>query len=252
LLPPPKAMSVFYYFSDFIKRVVTKLERARLSASAPFTASLIREVQRRATDQSVDFIYEKMPKAIFFEDRFKLLRFCLKRIDAGLVAEFGVDAGETINFIARAINGEVHGFDSFHGLPEDWAGHADYSDWFRRRGQPPQVLQNVKLHVGLFSETLPGFLQEHSENFAFIHMDCDLYSSAKTIFQQCSNQIKPGTVIVFDEFFNYPNWQQHEYKAFMEYVQSLSVVFEYLGYSGNQVAVKILSLHGVASSAEDS
>jgi hypothetical protein len=37
----------------------------------------------------------------------------------------------------------------------------------------------------------------------------------------------------------------------MEYVQSLSVVFEYLGYSGNQVAVKILSLHGVASSVED-
>jgi predicted O-methyltransferase YrrM len=241
-------MSAFHYFSDFIKRAVTKLERARLSASVPYTASLIREVQRRATHQSVDFIYKNMPTAIFFEDRLKLLRFCLKHIGAGLVAEFGVDAGETINFIARTLQREVHGFDSFQGLPEDWAGHADYSDWFQRQGQPPPVLQNVKLHVGLFDETLPGFLQEHRENFAFIHIDSDLYSSAKTIFRRCSNRIQPGTVIVFDEFFNYPHWQQHEYKAFMEYVESLNVLVEYLGYSGNQVAVKILSLNGGAGS----
>jgi predicted O-methyltransferase YrrM len=243
-------MSAFYYFSQFIKRVITKLERARLSAAPPLTESLIREVQRRATDESVDFIYEQMPKAIFFADRFKLLRFSLKQIGPGLVAEFGVDAGETINFIAGAIKREIHGFDSFQGLPEDWSGHADYSEWFQRGGQPPRVERNVKLHVGLFSETLPGFLQEHPENFAFVHIDCDLYSSAKTIFQQCANQITPGTVIVFDEFFNYPNWQQHEYKAFMEYVESVGVTFEYLGYSGNQVAVKISSVDRVGPSEQ--
>jgi hypothetical protein len=39
---------------------------------------LFREMQRRATAETVDFIYENMPRAIFFEDQFKSLQFSLK------------------------------------------------------------------------------------------------------------------------------------------------------------------------------
>ena len=224
---------------DLLKRVVIKTERARLSASPPWAGYLFREVQRRATAQTVDFIYEQMPKAMFFADHFELLRFSLKACPDGIVAEFGVDAGASINFISKNIEREVHGFDSFEGLPEEWVGYTDFSHRFQRRGKIPRVHRNVKLHVGWFDDTLPKFLEKHPGNFAFIHVDCDLYSSTQAILSHCACRIKPGTVIVFDEFFNYPNWQQHEYRAFTEYVQAAEVHWEYLGYSGNQVSIRI-------------
>jgi hypothetical protein len=46
-------------------------------------------------------------------------------------------------------------------------------------------------------------------------------------------------VIVFDEYFNYPNWQEHEFRAFQELVEECRVRYQYLGYARFQVAVKI-------------
>ena len=60
---------------------------------------------------------------------------------------------------------------------------------------------------------------------AFIHVDCDLYSSTKTIFSLLSDRIVPGTIILFDEYFNYPNWQQHEYKALQEFVDTKNIKY---------------------------
>ena len=68
-----------------------------------------------------------------------------------------------------------------------------------------------------------------------------LYSSAKTVLDQLRGKIVPGTVIVFDEYFNYPGWQQHEYRAFMEFTEMHRIRFEYIGYckNGPHVAVRI-------------
>ena len=48
-------------------------------------------------------------------------------------------------------------------------------------------------------------------------------------------------MIVFDEYFNYPNWQEHEYKAFQEYIGEEGRSYEYLAYCarGGSVAVRI-------------
>ncbi len=74
-----------------------------------------------------------------------------------------------------------------------------------------------------------------------MHIDCDLYSSTKTIFDNLAEQIVPGTVIVFDEYFNYPNWQQHEHKALQEFVNEHKLNYEYLCFTGHgsTVAIKI-------------
>jgi len=69
------------------------------------------------------------------------------------------------------------------------------------------------------------------------HIDCDLYSSTKTVFDWLKPRIRAGT-IVFDEYFNYPNWHQHEFKAFKEFVEECHVKYEYLGYARIQAAVK--------------
>ena len=48
-----------------------------------------------------------------------------------------------------------------------------------------------------------------------------------------------GTVILFDEYFNYPNWERHEFKAFQEFVSANVVKYTYLAFARQQVAVRI-------------
>ena len=184
-----------------------------------------------------------MPTAPIFRTVPHLHRAALEqRGIAGLVMEFGVASGKSVNFLAKQLPGQtVHGFDSFEGLPEDWL--RTY-----RRGhfaQPlPKVEPNVELVVGWFEDTLPGFLRDHPEPVSYLHVDCDLYSSTKTIFDHLGDRIRAGTVIVFDEYFNYPSWREHEHKAFTEFVERRKVRFHFLGAvrSGVQAAVVIDSI----------
>jgi hypothetical protein len=46
---------------------------------------------------------------------------------------------------------------------------------------------------------------------------------------------------VFDEYFNYPGWQQHEVRAFAEYCRANAVTYQYIGLVPHhqQVAVRI-------------
>jgi hypothetical protein len=162
----------------------------------------------------------------------------------GLFAEFGVWRGSTINKIAECV-GEfttVHGFDSFEGLPEDW--HGPYRrGLFQMDGRLPEVRRNVKLHPGWFEATVPQFAAAHPGTpIAFLHVDCDLYSSTKTIFDGLGDRLRPGSVVVFDEYFNYPGWRDHEYKAFQELVSDRSLRYRYVAYNSHDwnVAVQIV------------
>jgi hypothetical protein len=78
----------------------------------------------------------------------------------------------------------------------------------------------------------------------FLHIDCDLYSSTKTIFNLLKGRIVSGTVIVFDEYFNYDGWEKGEYLAFQKYVKENQIKYEYLTYNHlhEQVAVIILKV----------
>jgi hypothetical protein len=160
-----------------------------------------------------------------------------RRKPNGLVLEFGVYNGRTINFIAeRASEQIVFGFDTFSGLPEDWR------PGFARGAFAttiPEVLPNVGLVVGLFEDTLPAFLATHPGPASFIHVDCDLYSSTRTVLKLCRDRIEAGTVIVFDEYRNYPGWQNHEHKAFLEFVAEERRSFEYVSWipDGEQIGV---------------
>ena len=134
-----------------------------------------------------------------------------------------------------------YGFDSFEGLPEDWGSPGD-KEKTNRHGKMPEVNSNVQLIKGWFQNTLPPFVKEQAENCAFIHIDCDIYASTRTVLYELREKIVPGTVIQFDEFYNYPLWLEHEYKAFCEFIQMTGRKFEYIGYNNSwvQVAVRIL------------
>lgn len=198
------------------------------------------EQHKRATAEAISIIDRLMPDAHAFTSRYNMLDFALNKLGEGLIAEFGVHNGTSINYMARKTSRIIHGFDSFEGLPESWSGVFSKGT-FNLDGKEPKVRKNVKLYKGFFSETLPLFLEKNKESFAFIHIDADLYSSTKCIFDLIKERIKSGTIIQFDEFFNYPGWQRGEYRAFEELKGEMQFNIEYLGYTGiSQVLLKII------------
>lgn len=200
-----------------------------------------------AAIESHHYASQKMVGVPRFQDRSQLLSFACQSITVdGPALEFGVMAGHTINLIASLLPlSKVYGFDSFEGLPEAWFGKGDGFGQFSVNGQLPQVRENVELVVGWFDHVLAPFLDTHQfDKIALLHVDCDIYSSTQTIFNYLHKRIVPGTIIVFDEYFNYPTWQRHEYAAFQEYVAYRQVKYEYVGLvpADMQVAVRILSV----------
>ena len=143
-------------------------------------------------------------------------------IPEGLCIECGVYSGASINKIAQVVDPrQVYGFDSFEGLPESWR-RPDMQfnkGAFDLRGHLPLCRPNVTLVPGWFDDTLPTFAAEHSgEKIGLLHVDCDLYSSTKCVFDTLGHMLKHGTIIVFDELLDYPTYEEHEVKAFYEFL----------------------------------
>ncbi len=169
-----------------------------------------------------------------------LLDYALSRAtQPGLVLEFGVRRGTSINRIAGQAGQTVHGFDSFEGLPEAWG--SEPSGTLSTGRQRPAVLPNVELHAGWFEATLPPFLAAHAGPVRLVNVDSDLYSSAKTVLTALAGRIQPGTVLVFDEFIGNRTWRDDEYKAFQEYAQAHDARYEVIAVSPftKQVALLI-------------
>lgn len=204
---------------------------------------LITDLQLRAKAQSVDYILAHMGEALIFEDRWALLAFATKEAPAeGLMLECGVADAASLRHVAKATTRMLHGFDSFEGLPENWAGTFERKGKFGRGGALPEVPANVALHKGWFEQTLPAFIAANPEQaIAFLHVDCDIYSSTITVFRELGPRLAPGTVIVFDEYFNYPNWQRHEWRAFQEFIRDSGFSYRYLGFAqkNGHVAVQL-------------
>jgi len=205
--------------------------------------SLITELQMRARAQAAEYAEAHMGEALIFADRWELLEFALAAAPAeGLVLEFGVGDGASLRHLANATRRPCHGFDSFEGLPEDWTGTFERKGKFGRGGKLPDVPANATLHAGWFDATLPTFLAEHAgEAVSFLHVDCDIYSSTVTVLRGLGDRLGPGAVIVFDEYFNYPSWQRHEWKAFQEFVRDSGLAYRYLGFAqkNGHVAVRL-------------
>ena len=199
--------------------------------------------QRQALRETGEFVDQHMSMVQSLPDSAALLEDAVARVEGeGLVCEFGVYSGRSINRIAAMLpHSTVWGFDSFEGLREDWRDRYPKGTFSVRK--PPKVRRNVRLVKGRFSETLPSFLRQHRAGAAFLHVDCDLYSSTRTVLEAFRKRIRPGTVMVFDEFFNYPGWKEGEYRAFREFVEETGWTFEFLGYCryGEQVAVRMIA-----------
>lgn len=185
---------------------------------------------------------------------------CLEHVTIdGMWLEFGVYRGRSICTFAAATEKTVYGFDSFEGLPEFWDkdnplgvyslggtipdGAIDGSNDDNPGmydSSPTRIIKqwpkNVALIKGLFQDTLDNFLETHEGLVAFVHIDSDIYSSADFVLKKLESRIAAGTVIAFDEICDYPDYKEHEIKAFAEFLLRTGrgykpVVHQDLGYS---------------------
>ncbi|HKS59368.1 MAG TPA: class I SAM-dependent methyltransferase [Thermoplasmata archaeon] len=200
---------------------------------------------RRARRTLIDSIPE--PERRFVTSG-ALLQHCVRTAPPdGMFLEFGVGSGKSSELIAsglaqRGLAQRLYGFDSFQGLPERWRIGVPKGAF--RREAPPVVGERIELEVGWFQETLEPFLQQHPANASFVHVDCDLYRSAKFALETLAraNRLVAGTVLDFDEYHGYPSWEREgEARALQELCDGTGFGYRIIGIvpTGQQFAVAL-------------
>ncbi len=153
----------------------------------------------------------------------------------GDYAEFGVFEGSTTleAWAASRIFGlndlKFFVFDSFQGLPELEA--MDGNEVFTK-GQFSSSLEGFtrnlnrekvdfnRFHIfpGFYDTTLPG-LKLVDPQFAFVFIDCDLYSSTVPVLEFLTDKLVQGAILAFDDWYCYDSPQKGERRAVSEWLQ---------------------------------
>ena len=154
--------------------------------------------------------------------------------------EFGVAGGTSFKWWLeqnKNENSRFFGFDTFEGLPEKWGNF--------EKGSMAHAMDSLNIndprasfHKGLFQDSLVPFLEEYNgKNRKLIHLDADLFSSTIFVLSQFFRFLKPGDILLFDEFAV----PQHEFLAFKIFTESFYVKYEVIGAANNYlfVAIKI-------------
>jgi predicted O-methyltransferase YrrM len=194
-------------------------------------------------ESSARYIDENIDHAMIFNQRTDLWSYSINSVSVnGMYVEFGVSWGKSINYISKILKSgqTITGFDSFLGLKEDFLGTKFTKNSFSTGGKIPKVGKNVELRVGWFSDTIPKFLSERSDLFSFIHMDADTYTSTTEVLELIKDRISDGTILVFDEYIGVPNWQNNEYKAWTEFVRKYKIKYQYIAFSSQAVAIRVI------------
>lgn len=224
---------------DAVRMAINAFLREPLGYPANVDYEMVARLKAAAS--SADYMVAHMMNARNLVRRAELLEFALGACSVdGLIMEFGVFRGESLRFMAKRVPQDVHGFDSFEGLPEDWT-YFQKQGRFSLAGKIPEFHEtNIRIYKGWFEETLPQFLAGHTEAARLIHIDCDIYSSTRAVLALVAARIVKGTVIVFDEYLNYPSWQAHEFKAFQEFVAASGLNYRYAGFASSHSSVAVV------------
>lgn len=146
--------------------------------------------------------------------------------------EFGVAAGYSFTWwMTQNTHPEsrFYGFDTFDGLPEDWGPFKKGT--FSTNNQLPVLKDDRgKFLQGLFQQTLPLFLKSFNNNRRMVlMMDADLFSATLYTLSSLSPYLKPGDIILFDEFVV----PTHEFKAYTDFIQSYYINLQLIAAANN-------------------
>ena len=149
----------------------------------------------------------------------------------------------------------IHGFDSFRGLHEVWGGKGSTISRnypigrFDQQGVIPfdRLPSRMIVHQGMFSATVPRFVSglnssDRAQGLAFVHIDCDLYSSTFEALASMVCLLKRGTIISFDEAKGFLEWKRAgEWRAWIELTNMFGIEWEGIAHFKMRVAVRVLN-----------
>jgi hypothetical protein len=197
-------------------------------------------LRQRANERSAVFIENNLETASLYFSLQELWDLTLKELNnSELILEFGVYSGNSINYFSARTNRPINGFDSFIGLPENWPGTWLDKGSFNVEGNLPVVPSHVTLHKGWFNDTLGEFLKNNNGSISLVHIDSDIYSSAKYVLESLATRFVPGSLVLFDEHHGYVGWENGEFKAWNEFCESHQVKFKYIGIAQLAALVRI-------------
>jgi O-methyltransferase len=140
----------------------------------------------------------------------KLVEQCSK-LDSGHIMEIGVWRGGTGVLIARQaknskIKESVFLCDTFKGVVKaglndatyEGGEHADTGKEMVEKLLSENRLDNVEILEGIFPEQTATNVE--NLKFRFVHIDVDVYQSAKDVNEWIWNRLLPGGVIVYDDY----------------------------------------------------
>lgn len=200
-------------------------------------------LSKKSREQSAKFIEDNGSDAMLFTEREKLWAYAISLAKRnGIFAEFGVFNGKSMRSFVKKLPEDqiIYGFDSFQGLKEDFVGTGWTTGAFSTKGIVPKFPKNVILIKGWFQETLKDFLNQHNESFTFVHLDADTYQSTIDVLILIAPRFASGTVIIFDEFLGYFNWQLNEYRAWREICERYNFAYKFKAFSNQSVCIQIL------------
>lgn len=198
-------------------------------------------------DRSFAWVRAESAEVCWFGTNSGLLHWACGQIPDGFpqyspVVECGVYHGFSLRLLSDRIRRPIHGFDSFQGLPETWKP-GEPAGSYSTQGRLPATAAHVQLHAGWFEQTLPDFATQLDAPIALLHVDCDLYSSTRTVLAQLGPRLAPGSLLVFDDFLSYEGYEQHEFRAVQEYFAASTQQFELVAavLLGRAVAYRLVS-----------
>jgi hypothetical protein len=209
------------------------------------------------------FLSSKARADLVYGEAFRrCAEYCKYTKVEGDFLEFGTFRGYTARLMAILIaelemGGHLHLFDSFEGLPEMHSSVDQKSYevvnkvWFagEMRVTPllpvligrslSRIIGRERLNIvkGFYADTLDCHLP--GTKAALVHVDCDLYSSTRTVLEKLLEKdiLQDGTVILFDDYnCSHANPSMGERRALREVIGgqsrfSVSPWFSY-GWAG--------------------
>jgi hypothetical protein len=190
-----------------LKRVIKRVVLRRL-LSAYFRV--------RDTSLQDESAIERLCRRDFFNRAFKALMF--NGIDGDYV-EFGCWSGVTFGLAYHESRRQGHmarlwAFDSFCGLPSPQGPWDEHPSWkkgamatsveqfheiCKSNGIPRDAYTIVP---GFYNETLEKMShKEAPTNICLAYIDCDLYSSTKSVFEFLMPRLKHGMIIALDDYY---------------------------------------------------
>lgn len=191
-----------------------------------------------SANYELDSRYGQLARDALFEAEICYAQDLLREQGPGAVVEFGTYQGRWINFLAEVSEREIHGFDSFEGLPEP--GENDLDCWHAGQyaADYESVRANVrcaerpwiKLHKGWFKDTIPKREAQAIGEICFARIDCDLYEPTVEVLEFLTERLTDGAILAFDDWTF--DLTTGETRAFDEWSQRVPFTFKLLAISG--------------------